>query len=354
MSSSRIDRRFEIVDKPVVWLTRRLRSLPSAGIGDTIRVQVRAYEQAVILVRAFYAISLMFVAREHGSFLTVRGSEVIDPQWPAGWLERFGQSQGIDLILASFAVSTVAAAFFPKWRTARLAFSVTLLQYLAIKYGFGKINHSLHGWFWVSAFMVFLPTARGWDARSARSRQMVLGTFWSAQVMVLFFYTLTGLWKLYFAFYDLTTDRVSALELRGFSLITANRILATDQETLLGEFLVEHQVIGWALFNGTMYLETVALLIAFRPRLHRLFGAGLIMFHLGTLVAMGFTFSENIALVGLLFLCSPLAPERVRFTEALLDLPGVHFVSNALRRRRTRSRAEPPPPSAEAITLTSP
>lgn len=341
----------------MVWITRHLRSVPKQGIAATISSQMRSYEQAVTLVRAFYVISLMLTVREHGQFLMLRRTEVNDPQWPAEWIELVGQARGIDLIIALFAGSAVLAAFFPKWRIARAAFTLGYLQYLSLKFGFGKINHSQHGWLWVSAFMIFLPTARKWDVRSSRSRQAVLGSFWSAQVIVLFFYTLTGLWKLYFAVVDLTTDRMSAFELPGFALITANRILATNQETLLGEFLVENHVIGWALFNGTMYLETVALLIAFRPRLHRLFGAGLIMFHIGTLVAMGFTFTENIALVGLLFLCSPFAPEQQRPVDVLLDLPGIHFVSKVIRRRRAAADAapdaEPTPPAETAVAATS-
>jgi hypothetical protein len=97
-------------------------------------------------------------------------------------------------------------------------------------------------------------------------------------------------------------------------------------------------VFGWVLFVGTMYLEASSLLIACRPRLHRLWGLALIGFHLGTQVAMGFTFRANVILLGLLLVCSPGAPERVSVRDAVLDLPGVRFLARRRGDGRRRSR----------------
>jgi hypothetical protein len=91
-----------------------------------------------------------------------------------------------------------------------------------------------------------------------------------------------------------------------------------------------------------MYLEAASLLVAFRPRIHRVWGAGLIAFHFGTQLAMGFTFTPNIAVVGLLFLCSPFAPDRLKVKEVVLDLPVLYFISRRvadLRQRRVRQRS---------------
>ena len=126
---------------------------------------------------------------------------------------------------------------------------------------------------------------------------------------------------------------------------TAGRLLETNQHTLLGDWLARNPLPGWVLFNGTMYLEAFALVAAFRPRLHRVWGMGLIVFHLGTQVAMGFSFEQNIVLVGLLLVCSPWAPETVRVGEVLGDLPGVRFVLARFGRGRVsgrRRRRSPP------------
>lgn len=88
-------------------------------------------------------------------------------------------------------------------------------------------------------------------------------------------------------------------------------------------------------------LEATSLLVAFRPRLHRVWGVGLIVFHVGTQVAMGFTFRPSIILLGLLFVCSPAAPAGMSVSEVLLDLPGVRIVSR-LRSARGRSSQRSP------------
>ena len=48
---------------------------------------------------------------------------------------------------------------------------------------------------------------------------------------------------------------------------------------------------------GTVYIETASFLVIFRPRVHRFCGFGLIAFHIGTQLMMGFTFTQNIAIL---------------------------------------------------------
>jgi hypothetical protein len=91
-----------------------------------------------------------------------------------------------------------------------------------------------------------------------------------------------------------------------------------------------------------MYLETFSVIAAFRPRLHRLWGLGLIAFHFGTQLVMGFTFAPNIVLVGLLLVCSPFAPDRVKVKETVLDLPILYFISRRVADVRRRRVRQPP------------
>jgi hypothetical protein len=47
---------------------------------------------------------------------------------------------------------------------------------------------------------------------------------------------------------------------------------------------------------------------------------------------MGFTFPENVVLLGLILVCSPFAPDRIDARAALLDLPLVHCAADRLKR----------------------
>jgi hypothetical protein len=141
----------------------------------------------------------------------------------------------------------------------------------------------------------------------------------------------------------LFSTRIGAFHPTGFSLLVAQDLNITNRQTLLGEYLVTHHWVGWALFNGTILLQVTSLLAALRPRLHRLWGVGLMMFHLGTQLAMGFTFVPNLFLLGLLLLCSPWAPDHVRVTEVVRDLPGVRFATRTWHRYRARRGRRPTP-----------
>lgn len=311
---------------------RVLRSGPRRSLGQVIADQRKAADRAFLLVRAFYAISVGFLVVDMNAWPGLADTTSVDPQWPARWLASDNPRTGIMVIFALYGFGAFGAAAFPRVRALRALYAVGLLQYMAIINGFGKINHNFHGWLFVAGLFVALPGRRS-DPRSTAHRQITLSVFWSAQVVVLFFYALTGLWKVVYAVHALWSPRVSAFQLDGFSLLVAGRLLETDQQTLLGESLIGVPVLGWLLFNGTMYLEAAGLIAVFRPRLHRLWGLGLVTFHLGTQLAMGFSFPQNVALVGLLLVCSPFAPDDVSAAEVLGDLPGVRFVVRRLAKR---------------------
>ena len=193
---------------------------------------------------------------------------------------------------------------------------------------------------------VLLPGARtAWSAEATeRQRRAYRHVIVLAQGVLLFFYTLTGLWKLDEAVGALVGPGVSAFQVDGFSYLVADNLLQTGRTTLLGDLLVAHPLLGWALFNGTMYLEATSLIVLFRPRLHRAWGIGLILFHLGTNAAMGIFFAANVVLLGLLLLGSPTAPDRVDLKATILDLPGIHLLARLRARARgrtTRGRRSP-------------
>lgn len=329
--------RLGTLDRLVAGALRRLRSLPTGSIGETARRQERAYERALMVIRAYYLFGVVLLVYETGQWLPLRRSATIDPLWPARWLDETSPQRGIDAVLIAFSVATVVAAVLPRSRLARAAFSLALLQYLSVKFGFGKINHGFHAWLFTSVAFVLLPAAPAWRRPTPAMRRLVLQIVWSAQVVLLFTYTLTGMWKLWYAVDAvLFSDRIGAFHPRGFSLLIAEDLVITGRKTLLGVTLVEQYRVGWLLFNGTIFLQVTSLLAALRPRLHRLWGAGLIAFHLGTQLAMGFTFVANIVLLGLLLVCSPWAPDEVRVREVVADVPFVRLALRTWGRFRSR------------------
>jgi hypothetical protein len=327
---------------------RHLWSGPGPGPGALLRSEA-VHTRAVLVVRLYYVVAVVWIAQSMPQWSALRKTTAIEPQWPAGWIERVGTSAGITAILAVYGAGAVAAMVAPHLRLARLAYTVGLLQFLAIQNGFGKVGHGFHAWWWVSAFLLLLPSSRrSWRSDATDDeREQFASTIVLAQLCVLFFFTLTGLWKLWHACVAAVGPGTSAFEVDGFSLLIAKNQLASGRDTVIGPLLIERPVLGWALFNATIYLEAASLLIVARPRLHRLWGYGLIAFHLGTDAAMGILFPASIVLVGLLLVASPFAPERLEVRATALDLPGVRFAARRWgeveRWRQGRAAAAPSP-----------
>jgi hypothetical protein len=327
-------------------VARRLWSSPRPDtLGDAIEFQQRAYARAALIVRAFYAVSLLWVIQATASWERYASLKEAHPLWPAGWwFQAVSVRTGVNMIFGAYLVATLFALALPQLRLARIAYAFTLLQYMAFINGFDKINHDFHAWLFVSLVLILLPKGPWVSSRRTADRQYFLVVFATAQFVMLLFYTLTGFWKVYGATTDFAAGRIGGFNFSGFSYIVANRLVQTSQVAVLGDFFVKHEVYGWALFVGTMYLESFSVIITFRPRLQRVWGFGLILFHVGTQLAMGFTFAGNIVLLGLFFICSPFAPERVDIRATLLDLPVVHVLAHGVAwfRRAGPVRDRPP------------
>ncbi len=310
---------------------------------ETIGFQRRAYERATVVVRAYYAVSVYWAISATNAWPGYRQLKQAHPLWPAHWwFDAFSVRTSVDIIFCAYLAGSIIAMVLPQQRLARALYAIALLDWMAFVNGFDKINHDMHSWMFVSFVLVLLPTGKWSGRRRISERQYFLTVIWSAQLVILLFYTLTGFWKIYFGLTTAAHGQLSGFNLSGFSSIVANRVLQSSTKPILGAYFSRTELLGWALFVGTMYLESSSLLIAFRPRLQRLWGASLIFFHLGTQLAMGFTFAGNIVLVGLFLVCSPMVPETVHPKEMFFDLPVVHVVSGQLsswRHRRVLHRA---------------
>jgi len=302
-----------------------------------------AYERAILLVRVFYACGLFLTVQSMAEWPALVEVDAISSPWPLAWIPAGAVSDVIPWILGGYLIASIVVAAQPQWRVARALYVVLYGQYVSLISGFGGISHNNHTWLWISGVLILLPDRRWATRPRTEVRHYFLSVIWVAQILTMLFYALTGFWKIVFAVHGAVTERASAFALDGFAQMVSLQRMRFGQDPVLGDFFVKNHLIGWALFVGTMYVEVAALSVAFRPRLHRTWGILLIAFHVGTELAMGFTFLPNVLVVALLFVCSPLAPDTVPVRDALLDLPGVHMV-----RRRWRRATGTPRPSESA------
>ncbi len=311
------------------WLMR----LPRRSLRDAIAFQSRAGDRAVLLVRVFYVAAAVMVAREAATWPLILASDAIDPQWPAVWIEPFAAATGVKIVLTLYTVVAAVVLLVPGRWPARAAYSLALLQYMAVVNGFGRINHVHHAWFLISVVLVAMPDRALRGDRTPAVRNRALSVFWVAQLLLMASYSLSGAWKVAFGSVGLLTSRRSVFEPDALASIVAHNLGGEDKSTVLGAVIHDAPTLGWLLFLGTMLVELGALVALFRPRLHRLWGAALVLFHLGTQLVLEIAFVEQAFLVGLLVVCSPAAPDRVTWREVVSDLPGAGLVRAATGRR---------------------
>jgi hypothetical protein len=129
---------------------------------------------------------------------------------------------------------------------------------------------------------------------------------------------------------QLLRHEVCALAPEALARHVANLVLQNNSQPLLADWLVNHPLMSWPLYLGALYLEAFAVLVAFRPALHRVWGGGLILFHLGIGAGMNIWFTPPLFLLALLFLNSPFHQPQTTWRQVLWQLPGTELLRLAL------------------------
>ena len=285
------------------------------------------------LVRVFYAFVLYLAVSNMPDFPGMAEPRELKPLWPVAWLSAVDQAGGLRFLLGFFLVSSFAAALQPGSRVLRVAAFIGLLCFVALKNSEGKIGHSLH--LPVLAALAFILLPRGWERPDASRlvRVSLLQVVAATQVLLLLTYTMSGLGKLGGALYEWLSGQAHSFQIDGFARIVAERLLQTHSDSVLGRWIIDHPWLGWPLLPGVIYLQITAVIAAFRPSLHRVWGAALILFHIGNALVLTIYFPHSIFVLGIFLLASPFAPASFDVRQILADLPILSLMS------RVKSRA---------------
>ncbi len=209
---------------------------------------------------------------------------------------------------------------------------IYVLFHTALSNSYGSINHGRYLLLYVGFALLFLPR-RGGRADELTRKDVLssLGTLSIVQSTILLSYTLAGWWKIWHA-------RLELLSPDGMIRILLNRALAdTDDVAPLLPFIAQQEHLIQVMLWVTLYIEVFALLVVFRPHLHRPFGISFLLFHLGSAWLMNILFSVNIMMIGLFLVLSPLAPARFSLSGLIQSLPiiGIPFRARARLRSST-------------------
>ncbi len=294
-----------------------------------LSAQVKDTEWIVII---YYAASIYISAGFIGQInRIVQVTNSWDFLWPLVWVEGLNIPLVLELLSIACFLSSLLALQFRRHLAARGLFSFVFLLAATVTNSLGGINHPYHAWFWVSLVLLFLPN--GNPEKFGRASKLSYCTvILAAQALFLLFYSMSGAWKILIGLIDLSNGQPGNFSPGALSWTLANRILQTGTDPILANLFIHNLWLAWPLFIATMYFQLVSVVVAFRPRLHVLWGYLLISFHLGTWLLMEIIFTQHVLLLIILLVLSPQRRAFGSLGGALRDLPFLgpvfgHFVS---------------------------
>ncbi|MEL6799135.1 MAG: hypothetical protein AAFO80_04595 [Pseudomonadota bacterium] len=281
------------------------------------------FDLAFAIVQVFYIIT---AARLYSSARTMSHTPLdpadLDLLWPLAWMTSFSADVSTAILANAYVVVGFLSIFLWRFLWMRILVMVVLLQHTAWPNSFGAIHHGNHEWFWLSVCFLFLPTGVKEAVReNRRERTRFLYAFSIAPALILFFYSLSGLYKVYYATLQFAKGQYGGFMPDAMAQTLARRALETGSEPMWADVIINYPLLGWPMYLGLYFVELFAIVILFRPALHRIWGFILIAFHFGTLTFMDIVFGQHVLINGLLFVMSPFAPRVFNLREALVAIP---------------------------------
>ena len=309
---------------------------------DSLMARIEDYAQnsepflsAQVLVRIYYFFLLYSSITFFASWdFSIGPQTTLSFIWPISWLKYAGFQLGMIIIRLFFIFTSLLASLLPQFRLVRILSFIALLEFVSLYFSVLQLDVDWYTMLLVSFMLIFLPNKWGkTHLLSVIFRQKFLLVFWGCQAVVALTYSMAGLGKLVGGVSQFLSGESFILEPKAAALQVADRLITTNSTSLLGPWGVDHYMLIWPFFLGTIYLLLFSFFAVFRPNTHRIWGLGLILFHIINYLFINIGFSAHIFLLALIFLASPLAPTVLSWREILNDLPIVSFFLRRLKNK---------------------
>lgn len=234
----------------------------------------------------------------------------IYPIWPNAWVSLVGPAAGIRILFLLLIIGAFLAALFPARRWTRLLAWFGVLQLAAFVNSINYPTLIWHAWLLTATILVFLPDNGEASGGTLYRRMQTITVFWACQAIILATYSLTGLGKLVEAVVQFAAGQPTLFAPEALAYHAAQEMLKVNVPSLLGHWVIEHPWAGWPLLVPAVLFTTSAIAAAFRPGLQRVWGIGLIVFHVGVYLVTGIAFFEPIFPLFVFLIHSPFRSGR--------------------------------------------
>jgi hypothetical protein len=152
---------------------------------------------------------------------------------------------------------------------------------------------------------------RGLTSQASRAeREATILAVNRAQGLLLTTYTMAGIYKCIVSGMEVNAGQISSFHPD-----------ALAYQIVLGDFFIQYPLLAWPGMLLVLYLQCFAWLVSLRPHLHRLWGLGLLGFHIMSGLTLSVFFLGNCLLLLLLLVKSPFIPRASSAKRICLDLP---------------------------------
>jgi len=307
----------------------------TSSIDAIVRGEADFEKARAILPFFYYALFFIsFLHLEGLDYAIERGSAGFSPRWPLFFADYLSFDATVTIVLLGATLTALLACVFPFSRIARILAFCGLFGYHAYTASFGGPNHQSDHWLWVAFILIFVPTLSA--TPSPETRKTFSLVFWSAQAYLLLTYTMAGIGKLIYAAIQFSNGQAHAFSPDAGALFAATQLNQMGVSTPLGPLIIEHPYLAWLPFLIMLELQTFAIVAAFRPQLHRVWGFGLIAFHLATFLTMRAVFVGPSFLLALFLLSSPFVPANTSLRDVLFSIPIIGTIARYISARVVR------------------
>ncbi len=287
----------------------------------------KAAENKQAVFKAVNAVATFYFLQIALAFINLMKIGAVDPErsgflpiWPMSWAGSLPYSFTSQLLAMFYVAASFVAIFFWRNRFARLLVFVSFWQVHALDSSFGFINHFYYLIFYTLFIFTFLPdTSESKDLTNDQSKKFLL-VYWGAIAGIFATYTLSGFWKVYWGILAIIDGRLSSFSMMAFPEHVARKTIFESREYFYSGIVISNSILSWIAYLGTIYIEVVAVLVAFKPSLHKIWAFIFIFMHVGILLVIGIPFFESLFVLCIIVLNSPFSGS-LQLGKMFSDLP---------------------------------
>ncbi len=220
------------------------------------------------------------------------------------------------------------AAYFPKNKMISVVALFSFIHQGALVNALGVSENQYRPAIWLACCLLFLPISSA--PKNRLERQKFISHYHFSLMIFSFAYAVSGFWKVAWGgIYQLFFDNFGFWNYKSMTYIITEYTLRTHYMIPSALWVAGKPFLGWFLIWGGIFIEATVWIVLFRPSLWRIYGALIVLLHMGSKLTMNIGFEAQYLFVGLLFFLSPFQRDA-SFLEVLKELPVFKFIRKSL------------------------